>query len=108
MEGGRGDISHLVFPIFSVGVGGKKGDIWAFKNTEVFEKPLGVGRQDRRKEGRKGSQIKKAHSTGILEWRERLPSFPMHCGIWPLKACGFAATEKRNKAENLGMCLCET
>lgn len=44
MEGGRGDILYLVFFIFLVGVGGKKGDIWVFKNIEVFEKFLGVGR----------------------------------------------------------------
>lgn len=30
------NISHLVFPIFSVGVEKKKENIWVFKNTEVF------------------------------------------------------------------------
>ena len=44
VEGANRDISHLVFPVFSVGMGGKKGDIWIFKNSGVFEKPLRVGR----------------------------------------------------------------
>ena len=59
MEEANRDISHLVFPIFSVGVGKKKGDIWVFKNIEVFKKPLGVGRQKMRKESRNGSQMTK-------------------------------------------------
>ena len=43
---GRGskDIPHLVFPIFSVRLGGKRGDSRVFKNIEVLEKPLGIGR----------------------------------------------------------------
>lgn len=44
VERANRDISHLVFPVSSVGMGGKKGDIWIFKNSGVFEKPLWVGR----------------------------------------------------------------
>lgn len=57
-RGANRDISHLAFPVLVGGVK-KKGDIWVFKNIEVFKKPLGVGRQKMRKESRKGSQIKK-------------------------------------------------
>lgn len=73
-RGANQDILHLIFPVFSVGVGGKKGDIWTFRNIEVFEKQMRIRRQQMKKEGREGSQIKKTvYSAHILQKREALP-----------------------------------